>query len=88
MSTLGKIVVIVRSVESTTRVPTTSAASAFSQRGLTHGPSTSWSLHGSSRNTVALGRSTPASACTPIVISPSGAPGISTIIAASATNAT
>jgi hypothetical protein len=41
-------------------------------------------LHSSSRKTVALGRRTPASAWTEVVITPSGAPGISTIAAAPA----
>ncbi len=60
-------------------------ATAFSQGLLTHGPSTARSLHSSSRKTVALGSSTPASACTAVTISPSGALGISTIPAARAT---
>ncbi len=57
----------------------------LSQRRFTHGPSTSRSLHNSSRNTLALGNSRPASACTAVVINPSGAPGISTMAAAAAT---
>ena len=56
-------------------------------RPLTHGPSTAWSVHSSSRYTVALGSSTPARAWTPSVSSPSGEPGISTIVAAPAISA-
>ena len=52
--------------DSITRTLTMTAASTFSQGGLTHGPSTSGSLQSSSRNTLALGSSTPASACTPV----------------------
>ena len=52
--------------------------------GLRHGPSTSGSLQSSSRKTLALGSSTPARAWTDSVITPSGAPGISTMPAAAA----
>ena len=62
----------------------TAPVKAFSQRPFTHGPSTALSLQSSSRNTVALGSSTPASVCTASVSSPSGAPGVSTIAAATA----
>ena len=62
-------------------------ASTFSQRGFTHGPSTSRSLQSSSRNALALGSSTPARAWTAVVIRPSGAPGMSTMAAATATSA-
>jgi len=44
-------------------------------------------LHSSNKNTLALGSSTPARAWTLVVISPSGAPGISTIAAATTTRA-
>ena len=59
-------------------------ATALSHGRFTHGPSTSRSLHSKTRNTAADGSSTPASACTPSVISPSGAPGMSTTVAATA----
>ncbi|SHT60386.1 Uncharacterised protein [Mycobacteroides abscessus subsp. abscessus] len=39
------------------------------------------SLHSNSRNTLALGSSKPARACTAVVMSPSGAFGISTMAA-------
>ena len=60
-------------------------ATALSHDRFTHGPSTSGSLHNSSRKTLALGSNSPASACTAVVINPSGAPGMSTIAAAAAT---
>src|SRR5262249_17914653 len=72
----------IKIAESTTRTPTTVAPSALVSLPLTQGPSTSRSLHSISRNTVALGSSTPASTCTPTVKSPSGEPGISTTAAA------
>jgi hypothetical protein len=77
----GKTVVAIRISDSSTSVATITLASTLSQPGLRHGPSTSRSLHSSSRKTVALGSSTPASACTAVVITPSGAWGISTIAA-------
>ena len=75
----------IRISDSSTSTPMITLAIAFSHGALHHGPSTSRSLHSSSRNTVALGSSTPASACTEVVIRPSGAPGISTMPAAAAT---
>ncbi len=83
--TFGNIVLAIRIRESSTNTPTITLAIAFSHGELHHGPSTSRSLHSSSRNTVALGSSTPASACTEVVIRPSGACGISTIPAAAIT---
>ena len=62
-----------------TSTPTMIAATMFSQRGLIHGPSTSRSLQSSSRKQDALGSRMPARACTDVVSSPSGAPGISTM---------
>ena len=75
----------VRIADKITSTPTIAAATALSQLGLVHGPSTAWSLHSSRRKTVALGSSTPARAWTAVVIVPSGAPGISTIAAARTT---
>ncbi len=72
-STLGNIVLAIRISESSTSTPMITLATAFSHGGFDHGPSTSRSLQSSSRNTVALGSSTPASACTEVVIRPSGA---------------
>ena len=66
--------------------PMMMVARMFSQRGLTQGPRTSGSLHSSSRNTLALGSSTPARACTLVVIRPSGACGIRTMPAATTTS--
>ena len=63
------------------------AARALSHLELTQGPRTSRSLHKSSRKTLALGSSSPARAWTLVVISPSGAPGISTSAAAPITRA-
>ena len=57
------------------------------RRPLTQGPRTARSLHSSSRNTVAAGSSTPASAWTPSMIRPSGARGMSTMAAATAISA-
>ena len=79
------MVVAIRIPESSSRVPTISTATQLSHARLTQGPNTSRSLHNSSRNTLALGNSSPARACTAVVISPSGAPGISTMTAASTT---
>ncbi len=56
----------------------------FTQREFIQGPSTSGSLQSSSRNTLALGSSTPANACTAVVSRPSGAPGMRTMPAATA----
>jgi len=81
---LGNTVVAMRINDSSTSTATITVASAFSHVRLRHGPSTSRSLHSSSKNTLADGRSTPASACTASVITPRGAPGISTIAAAPA----
>ena len=60
-------------------------ATTLSHGRLTQGPRTSLSLQSNRRKTVALGRSTPASAWTLVVIRPRGAPGMSTMIAAAAT---
>ena len=69
----------------TMSTPMTSVVTALSQSRLHHGPRTALSLHSSSKNTAAEGRSTPARACTPTVIRPSGACGMSTMPAATAT---
>ena len=61
---LGNIVLAIRISESSTSTPMITLAIAFSHGGLTQGPSTSRSLQSSSRKTVALGSSTPASAWT------------------------
>ncbi len=81
----GNTVVAIRIPDNSSSTPTMSPATQFSQGRFTHGPNTSGSLHSSSRNTLALGSSSPARACTAVVINPSGAPGMSTIAAASAT---
>ena len=70
--------------DSASSTPMMTLARTFSQRRFIHGPSTSASLHSSSRNTDADGSSTPASACTAVVSRPSGVPGISTMPAATA----
>ena len=62
----------------------TAPVKQLSQRLLTHGPSTALSLQSSSRNTVALGSSTPASVWTALVSSPAARPGVRTSAAASA----
>ena len=80
----GNSVVIVSSADSTSMPATTNDATTLSHRGFAQGPSTVASLHNSNRKTVALGSSTPANACTPTVATPSGAPGIKTIAAATA----
>ena len=66
---------------------TTAKANTLVPRRLAQGPRTARSLHSSSRNTVADGSSTPASAWTPSMIRPSGAPGMSTMAAATAISA-
>ena len=50
----------VRTTESITSTAMTAPVNRFMPRPLHHGPSTALSLHSSSRNTVALGSSTPA----------------------------
>jgi len=82
----GKNTVAARMSDSTTSTPTITEATAFNHGLLTCGPSTARSLHSSTRNTVALGRRMPASACTARVSSPSGAFGMSTIPAATTTS--
>ena len=72
----------VSTTDSVTSTATTAEVNRLVARRLTQGPRTARSLHSSSRNTVALGSSTPASTWTPSVISPSGEPGISTMAAA------
>ena len=57
-------VVAIRISDSRISVATIVLAMTLSQPGLRHGPRTSRSLHSNTRNTVALGSSTPASACT------------------------
>ncbi len=59
-------------------------ATPFSQGLFTHGPSISLSLQSRIKMTVDAGSRTPASACTPSMIRPSGAPGISTTVPAAA----
>src|SRR5271165_1279366 len=81
----GNSVVTTRVPDSISSVPMITDAVIFSQRAFIHGPSTSGSLHSSSRNTLALGSRTPARACTAVVSNPSGASGISTIPAATTT---
>ncbi|CAJ0736986.1 hypothetical protein R77592_04180 [Ralstonia mannitolilytica] len=79
----GNSTAAVRMTESITSTATTPPVKMFIARPFVQGPSTALSLHNSSRNTVALGSSTPASDCTALVNSPSGTPGVSTNPAAS-----
>lgn len=83
-----QLVPSIRRADNTISTPTTRVARAFSHRGFVRGPSTARSLHKSKRNTVAPGSKTPASACTPTVTTPRGAPGISTTAAAIPTQTT
>jgi hypothetical protein len=53
-------------------------ATMLSQSRFAQGPRTSLSLQSSNKKTVADGKRTPASACTPVVMTPSGAPGMIT----------
>src|SRR5438093_8517558 len=84
-STEGATVDTTRIAERTSIAPTITAATALSHGRLTHGPSTWRSLHSRTANTVVLGSMIPAIACTAVVIRPSGAYGIRTMAAASAT---
>lgn len=79
----GNNTAAVRMTESITSTAITPPVKRFIARPFVHGPSTALSLHKSSRNTVALGSSTPASDCTALVNKPSGTPGVSTNPAAS-----
>ena len=72
----------VRMTDRMTSPAITAPVNRFMTRALIQGPSTALSLHSSSRNTVALGRSTPARVCTALVRRPSGAPGVKTTPAA------
>ncbi len=78
---------IIKIADSMTSAPITIVARTLVRSLFTQGPRTSLSLHSSSRNTVALGSSTPARTWTPSVSSPSGDPGSSTTAAASAISA-
>ena len=73
--------------DSITSTPRINVARMFNHVRFTQGPRTSRSLHRSNRNRLALGSSTPASACTDVVIKPNGAPGTSATPAASTTRA-
>jgi hypothetical protein len=66
----GNKVVAMSVPDSMSRVAMMKVARALSQRGLTQGPSTSVSLHSSSRNTLALGSSSPARECSTPNMSP------------------
>src|SRR5437899_3070182 len=81
----GATVETTRTAESTIIVLTIRPATAFSHGRLTHGPSTARSLHSRTAKTVVLGSMIPASAWTAVVMRPSGAYGMSTMAAASAT---
>ena len=72
-------------VDSASNTPTMKIAITLSHGRLIQGPNTSGSLHSSSAKTVALGSRMPASTCTAVVISPSGAFGMRTTLAASRT---
>ena len=78
----GNITDATSTIDSVTSAAMTAEVNALVFAELTQGPSTALSLHSMSRKTVAAGSSTPASTCTPSVISPSGEPGMSTIAAA------
>ncbi len=82
MSRRGNMVVAMSIPESSNSTLTMSPDATLSHGRFTQGPKTSRSLHNSTKKTVALGSSNPGSACTPVVINPNGAPGISTIAAA------
>ena len=84
-STDGTAVETTRIAESTSIVLTIAPATKLSHGLFTHGPSTARSLQSRTAKTVVLGSMIPASACTAVVMSPSGARGISTIAAATAT---
>src|SRR5262249_6812802 len=61
-SIAGSSVVTTRMNDNSSKMLTITVATMLSHIGLTHGPSTSRSLHSNTRNTVALGSRTPASA--------------------------
>src|SRR2546425_214853 len=84
-STEGTTVDTTRISDSTSIAATITPATPLSHGLLTHGLSTARSLHSSTANTVALGSMIPASAWKAVVISPSGACGMSTMAAARAT---
>ena len=81
----GNTVVVIKMSDNTNRTETMNVDTTLSQGRLTHGPSTALSLHSSRRKTVALGSRIPARACTAVVMTPRGAPGMSTMVAARAT---
>ena len=83
----GKNVAAVSASDNSTNAQTITPAMMFCRMVLTHGPNTALSLHSSTRNTVADGSSTPASACTPWVSSPSTWSGLNDTAAATANNA-
>ncbi len=87
MSMCLNTVVAMRTSDIISRIETMPVATTLSQGRFTQGPSTSLSLHSIRRKTVALGRRTPARAWTPVVMTPSGAPGMITMAAASTTMA-
>src|SRR6202044_3176848 len=60
----------VSTTDSVIKIATTAEVNTFVPRRFTQGPSTERSLHSSSKNTVALGSSTPASTWTPSVSRP------------------
>src|SRR5271168_1905863 len=64
----GKTVVVMRIRERTRRTETTTVATAFTQGRFTQGPRTAASLQRRTRNTVALGKRTPARAWTLVVM--------------------
>ena len=66
----GKKVVAVNASDNSTRDHTMIHATMFCRKVFTHGPSTARSLQSKTRNTVAEGSRTPASACTPWVTRP------------------
>jgi hypothetical protein len=68
----------VKITDSITRTAITAPVNRFKPRVLAHGPTTSLSLHKSSRKTVALGSRTPARVCTALVRRSSGAFGVNT----------
>ena len=83
----GNTTEAVSTADSATSTLITTEVNTLVPRRLTQGPRTARSLHSISRNTVAAGSSTPASAWTPSMMRPSGARGMSTMAAATAISA-
>lgn len=74
----GNKTAVVKTTESITSTVTTAPVKRFIAWSFAYGPSMALLLHKSSRNTVALGSSTPTNDCTASVNKPGGTPGVST----------